>query len=520
MKAIVYLFAMLFSTGAFAQSNFYTTVMDNSYGEYLSLYELPWDQSQLVQVKSEYVPLPQAHSVYSFETISNGLTTPFYIPFCADISSPPLFLNNGILATGTTPLNGVECVFFDGTNVLEFDLNQGAGDSDPLISQLGERAFVLANDGNVKQLYEFDKINHTMTKITNSPIDVNAVCAIWGDDVYYSTVFVNTTLNQTEYALSKASFQNGSFTYSEVQSVAIPIIVDRFVHWGSPVVKWDKLFITQSNQSSVSGVLSDIEVLSIDENEQVELVHQMAQTEFDYVKLFEWDDALWTYVQGLNQLFVCRDGASFGLDTDTGLKTLSNHYVTDNYKLYLDLSIPQSENHEIVALNGMLQTIYTGVHMHILMEDNDIVYLSDWKWYDSSSIVLIHTAFDGFEKIYIDQAAHSPVANASLIHNGEFTFLFAHDFADIDVLKLTGSPSANIEEQEVSIGVFPNPISQGHAIFVESENGGVAQILSSDGKLVKSFEIVPGVNEIETSSINSGVYILLFENRAHRVVVN
>jgi hypothetical protein len=493
--------------------------MDNPYGEYQFLYELPWNQSQLIQVKKEVVPSPQYHSIYTFETISNGLSSPYYIPFCTDVSAEPFFLDDGVLVAGTTPLNGVECVFYNGTNVVEFDLNLGSGDSDPIISAVGEQVFVIANEGNVRQLYEFDKINHTLTKITNSPIDIDNVCAGWGDDIYYSTIFENTAFSQNEYSLIKASLNNGAYSYSTIETLAIPFGVERYAYWDSPLVKWNKLFLVQGSYSFVNAVLSDLKVISIDDNDQVEVVHQVAQTDKDFIKLFEWDDALWTYVQSSNELYVCRDAVSFALDIDSGTKLISDQHITSNDKLFLDLYIPSTDDNDIAAHYGTLQTSYSGKHIHFLTEENEILYLSDWKWHDSSSIVLIHTAFDGVEKVYIDQADHSPVQNSSLVHNGEFTFLFAYEFADVDVLKLTGSPSAGIDEPEVEMSIYLNPINLGDALTMRALRDGEVQLISTSGNVLKQFELTNGVTHISTSSLNPGVYFISFLNQTRRVVV-
>ena len=149
-----------------------------------------------------------------------------------------------------------------------------------------------------------------------------------------------------------------------------------------------------------------------------------------------------------------------------------------------------------------------------------MVYFSDWIWYDSSSIVLIHTAFDVVEDIYIDQADHSPVHNASLVHNGEFTFLFSYAFADIDVLKLTGSPSAGVNELSIDFSAYPNPLSSGESLFLRTDIDGVGEILTADGKVIKQLNLSHGTNVIETSSLSRGVYFVSSMNHTHRIVVN
>ncbi|PHR28179.1 MAG: hypothetical protein COA38_12570 [Fluviicola sp.] len=520
MKSIFYIFAILITSGIYAQSNYVSNVMDNSYGEYVFLYELPWDQSQLIQIKKEVVQSPSFQLIYKFETISNGTSTPFNIPFCAEVSTEPLFLDDGILATGTTPLNGVECVFFDGINVIEFDLNQGNGDSDPFLTVVDDRVFIIANDGNVKQLYEYDQVAHTVTKITNGLIDVKNVCASFGNDVYYSVEYANVSAMQFEYNLYKASLNIGVYTYSNIHSVDIPFGPSRYFYWRNSVNKDGKVFLTQESISFTSGELSDLKVISIDQNDQVETVHQVLPTEKDELKLFEWDDAIWAYVYYQNELYKSTDGLSFTLNVDSGLKLITNHHVTENNKLFLDLYIPVSDIHEIAAHYGILQTIYTGDHLHFLLEDNGVVYFSDWIWYDSSSIVLIHTAFDVVEDIYIDQADHSPVHNASLVHNGEFTFLFSYAFADIDVLKLTGSPSAGVNELSIDFSAYPNPLSSGESLFLRTDIDGVGEILTADGKVIKQLNLSHGTNVIETSSLSRGVYFVSFMNHTHRIVVN
>lgn len=520
MKKFFYLFILLVSSGLHAQSNFVSTVMDNTNGEFTFLHELPWDQSQLVQIEREVVQLPEYHSIYHLETISNGVSTPFYIPSCADISTEPVFLDDGILATGTTPSNGKECVFFDGVYVIEFDLNLGSGDSNPYLRLVDDRVFIFANDGNTRQLYEYDKAAHTVTKITDSPIDVKNVCATWGTDIFYSTEFVNTPSSQTEYILHKASLINGVYLSYVVHMVNVPFGSLRYLFWEYGHVKFGKLFLSQEDFSYANGVLSNLKIISIDQNDQVEIVQEIVPTEDDGLRLFEWNNDLWSYVSYSNELYKSTDGVSFSLDVDSGLKKIANHYITGNNKLFLKLYDPVMQTHEIAAHYGTIQTIYAGDHLDILMEDNEILYLSDWNWSDSNSIVLIHTAFDGVENIHIGDGNHPPIRNASLMHNGEFTFLFTYGVNDVDVLKLTGSPNAGLNDSQIELSISPNPIGSGNLLTILSKKVGKAKLVNASGRILKQFNIEIGENQLNTSFLSQGVYFLSFMNRTQRIVVN
>ena len=150
------------------------------------------------------------------------------------------------------------------------------------------------------------------------------------------------------------------------------------------------------------------------------------------------------------------------------------------------------------------------------------MYLSDCIEYDSSSIVLMYTNMDVVDEVKMQPVFNSPYVNGAVTFNGLFTFLFGtgDSINDYDIYQLTGSPSTGVDELSVNLRLYPNPIEAGETIYLETNGDGTGKISASDGRLVEELDFEVGVNEINTSSLGSGVYTISFKNHTHRIVVN
>jgi hypothetical protein len=184
--------------------------------------------------------------------------------------------------------------------------------------------------------------------------------------------------------------------------------------------------------------------------------------------------------------------------------------------MYLD------ETREIFQYDNGFQSKYHGDFVYFLSEEEGIIYSADYVPGDSSSIVLLYTTMDVVDEVKMSPAYHPPHTNTSVMHEGFFTFLFRINGPafDHDIFQLKGSPSANLEELNVDFSVYPNPVESGSTSFIRTNKEGEAQLLTLDGQKVSSFDVTPGANLIPCSQLPSGVYLISFENRTHRIVVN
>lgn len=518
MKSIFYLFAILITTGINAQSNYTATVMNNSNGDVVQLEKLPWDQSKLVQVKRIYDPSSNTNN-FTLEEVSTGVNNPISIPLSLGIKSKPTFVDDGMLFSGKTSSDGIECLFYDGVSTTVFDLNPGVGDSEPVVYFLQDRIFLIAHDGIARQLYEFDKVTHVVTKITNGTTYVKRVCAVWGESIYYQTRAYNSVTAGFDYVLMKVSLGGSVASYSSIRSISVTTNPINQVLWRSPQLKWGKLYLTEDTYSPLPWELSDLSIISIDENDQIVTVHEDLQTYGGYSNLFEWEDALWSYGSSTTQLYKSTDGVSFSQEVDAGVNEFTDHHISENNKLYFNLHDTVAEIDEIVVFYGSLQTLHSGEDLNFLLEENNILYLSDSKDIYFSSIVLMHTNYDITEEVDVALGSHPLPQDASVMFDNEFTFLFKYNQTNIDVLKLTGSPQAGLPVISKDLLIYPNPVEATGVLTIDSEVEGEFQIYASDNRIVANGSCQMGVNKVEISSLRSGMYFLAFNGMIHQIII-
>ncbi|MFK7786524.1 MAG: T9SS type A sorting domain-containing protein [Crocinitomicaceae bacterium] len=518
MKSLLYFFALILSSGIYAQSNYYQTVMDNSDGDAIYLEKSPWDQSKLIQITRVFDQNSNS-LVYDLFEVSSSVSSPVVVPSCSVITDKPTVLDDGMLITGETS-SGVQCMFFDGISTTVYDLNLGTGNNNPTVHVLEDRIFIIASNFGTEQLYEFDKVAHTVQSLTYGTSSVFEVCAIWDDALFFSTRDYNSTTSQFDYSLIKLDV-SGSFPSSSIiRTISVDMNPAKRVHWSFPQIKWGKLYLTEDILSAVSSAASDLRIISIDQNDQVDEVHQDLQADNIISQLFEWDDALWTYGGNRTQLFKSTDGVSFSQELDLGSKSISDHHISENNKFYLIMNTASASVDEISAYDGTVQTIGTGKILRFLREDNDVVYLSDHNIPDSTSIVLLNTNYDVLDVIKIAYAPFPIRAEATIMFENEFNFIMIFGQADADILKLTGSPSAGADELEIEMSTFPNPINAGDVLEMRALRDGEVELMSTSGNVLKRLEIINGEAHLDTSFLSSGVYFISFGNHTQRIVVN
>lgn len=518
MKSILFFFALTLCQGVYSQSNYVSTFLVNPEINATHLVKLPWDETRLYQIT---VDTQTGFYIYTIDDVSNGTVDPVTIPLCSDIRAEPTFLNDGILLSAITSY-GLELVYFDGVNSTIFDLNQGTDGSDADVFEVNHHIFVLAFDGNYRQLYEFNKITHTITKITTDAISVRHVCAELGDAVYYSTYNHNAPNLSDEYELLKATPNGGSYSFSTIQAISVPTDNMRDLQWRSAVNKWNVIYFSIVNVHMADIALSStIGVIAVDPNDQVSTINLTLPTNSGEFHLVDGAGALWIYSSDHDFLYNSTDGVTFNSETIPTNITLIEHYVTDNDQLYFKSNHPMGE--ELFRYENGLQSKHVGEDLHLLLNENDMLYIYDYSQNDSSSIVLVYAGFDIVEEVFVNVSFHSPYGNSAVIYNGLFTFLFTNGltfFGQNDIFQLTGSPQAGVDELSVELNIYPNPVSAGEAIFIETTIDGVGEIVTADGRVVSQLDLNKGTNVIETSSFTAGVYFISVMNRTHRIVVN
>lgn len=520
MKFFYLILILFLSQGAFAQSNYVSTYLENPVINAFELHSLPWDETRLYQYTRNN---GSGYEVFTIDEVAFNALSPVIPPLCSEILEVPQIIDDGLLIVGSTA-SGKELLYFDEVNSTVFDLNPGAGDSDPLVYTMNDRVFIVAFNGTTEQLFEFDQVAHTISQITNSSIPVQSVCAVWGDDIFYRLKFEDVANGADDYHLMKATLNVSSYVHDTIQSISIPSTPNRMVDWRSPQLFQGFLyFMTVNVQINASTTSSfPVGLISVDANNQVStssLVLPISDGEFLIV---QWDGKLGVYSDLHEFFYSSTDGLNFQSDLVPVDGRLVESHVSENDQLYFTW-LDNTGLREILEFDGGFQSKFAGEHLHFLSEHDNILYYSDYIQFDSSSIVLVYSNIDVVDEVKVYFAFHPPIMNASTMFNGLFTFLFGSEngFADDnDILQLTGAPSAGMEDITVESSIYPNPISSGDELFLESNSDGTGKVLTSDGRMLTTIKIHPGTNRIDTSLLTSGVYFISFKNHTQRIVVN
>lgn len=501
----------------YAQSSYVSTHLENPDVNAVHLLTLPWDETRLYQLT---VDVSTGFYMYTIDDVSYGTVVPLTIPLCSQVRGIPVVFDDGMLLPGNTT-EGLELIYFDGNTSTVFDINAGNADGIPDIFELDDRIFVLGFDGSFRQLYEFSKVTHTLTKITNEQISVQAVCATWGADVYYSTFESDASTMQTEYSLMKASPNGNSFNISTIQAILTPNDPMRFIDWRSPVLKWGSLHLAAVNFHITGIQTSTMGVIIVDANSQVSTINQFIPINSGEFKLIDTPGALHIYSDGHNEVFSSSDDVTYSSTSIPANNYLKEHYVSDNGELYF-MSLHPDDSYEIFRFENGFQSKHVNDHLHFLRKDSEVLYFSNYSQFDSSSIVLLYTGIDVVDEVNVNVGFHSPSIQSSVIFNGLFTFLFASGGVadDNDIFQLIGSPSAGMDDLSLETTVYPNPVSTGDDLFIESNSDGTGKVFTSNGRMLMNVTIHPGTNRIDTAMLTSGVYFIQLNGQMSRFVVN
>jgi hypothetical protein len=509
MKTTLTIFFTIVFTIVNAQSNLYSTFVDNSNQKLtLHLEVLPWNSNELCQVNKSVYPVNNRF-VYSMDIISTGNPESFSIPQCLEISERPMFLNSGILFAGKTASNGYELMYYDGISTTIFDINVGNADSDPIIYVFEGGAYFTAVVGGIRQAFRFDESSLETSQLTNETRDISSLEGALGEVLYYTTSFYNTgmTLYENEF---KTVELTGS--YNSILIRSFNTVTGQSVYWTKPIEKWGKLFFLEAAYYfNANDNSSELRIFSIDSNGGTNLVHnqdQISTSISSLPRLFEWENKLYFYNK--TELFSCASDENFSIESTSLSGTFARHTISENGKLYIVLEHLNDTQDVVEYENSNWNLLYSGRDIHFLLENDNMLYLSDYAWQDSSSIILLNSIGNNVIKVNIKVGAHSPFIDAALIYNDRFTFLFTlnedENEWDTDVLQL--ATIANVQSRELHIGLYPNPILSGTHLNIETNQSGKYQLLSYDGKLIQVGEIYEGKNKVQLAQINPGMYLL------------
>jgi len=517
MKKTTTLFAFLITLSASAQSvDFY---YDGPDANVYNLLEYPSDPTRLLQATWVTNPAPTP-SGYVIEEITNGTLNTLSFPLCNQITLAPHEVSGGFLMPGNTTNLGNEVFFFDGTNTYTYDINPGALGSDMLSFNTVEgETYFSANNGSQYQAFRFVNAS-TVEQLTNETEPVISVCAKWGDTLYYNVQGFNPVTSNPVFKLKKAMWNGVDYDYAQIRELEVPSGGTQ-VSWRDPVIKWGKLFLTESVIDWSSTQSTPRRVISVDSNSQVIEYFELYKLGFSKLELFEWNNKLYSYLNGESDLYSTLDGLSFPVESTVSGGNLVDDKVVDG-NFYLSVS-KNNGTFDFVNYDGSFTPLFNGPGYLKFREDNDgLFYLAQSPDVNGSAVVYyVNTATDEFNSVQVGDGNILPFDNASIIFENQFTFLFQNlspTDNSTDVLQLSNILA--LEEAALETGtIYPNPITNKEMLHVKSDRSDSYLLYNSHGMKIQSGRLVIGENPIELNNLEAGVYFFVTEKSVEKLMI-
>jgi hypothetical protein len=490
--------------------------------EIVELHVLPFDENRLVQISvgAQNPNAPFGAYFYDIIEITGSIAQPYVIPLCTDLFRPT-FLENGILTRGEILNGGQELIYWDGTNLTTFDLDS-LGDSNPLIQIIQGDVYVIATVQGESRAYKFDETTVSIQQISEHPESIEKIVASFNGDYFYQFSVLGSSI-PTDMLWATDNAQ--SSTAGEiVLDITDPLITGNYSNWKSPIIKNGKMYLLQQFYSISNNADCNFRVISIEPDSIGDYVSSVLFEE-DQVQgtgsadVFEWEGDLYYYRGGTNELYKSTDWATFQLEGVLTNGTLKEHYISENGSLYFIQYVLATDSDDVLEYtNGNFELRSGGRHLHILNEFDNKVFMSDWQFGNPSMVRVLDTQWDILDSAVIGLAGHSPVHNASVMFQDKFTFLYESGIQD--VLQLDGVILGVKEEGLMPFDLFPNPISGGQTLSINTPVSGGYELMALDGKLVSSGNLIKGVNHLNSSVVQTGVYLFKINGITKRLVVN
>ncbi|MEZ4993679.1 MAG: T9SS type A sorting domain-containing protein [Saprospiraceae bacterium] len=106
------------------------------------------------------------------------------------------------------------------------------------------------------------------------------------------------------------------------------------------------------------------------------------------------------------------------------------------------------------------------------------------------------------------------VVNKSDCGDNYFNVSFSKKLA----FEATITAIGEIESQTNSIAIYPNPVANTLIIDTQSDHHSNARIISANGSILKSFNMVNQQSEIDVSDLPSGLYFIIIDSQTSKFI--
>lgn len=514
MKLTRLLIALIITSACFGQNTIVSTFMDNSISGFNQridqLHLLPWDESKLIlrYIEFDSISIPETTAKVELFEVSTTQRVPFGIPGCDEIKNDVLFLDNAIIAPGIGSGFTHAVFYLDASTSVAFDFSGSLG-LHARIQKVGDEIFIIGENNGYMELHRLDLNTLQLEQLTNQH-NVARVCGSHNGVVYFQEIDDNGFGMVHNHRFYAVEFDSSNQVYTETLIESVDS--EHYIRWSNPTEFSGELFFTEGGDydSSTGATMSYSKLVSVNAQHQISDVFPFQDVSgIVNPVLFVYQNQLYTYRTGTQEVFVSPDGVNFYmLFSIGGMKGIAEHYLSQNDQLYFRKSDFWYDD-EIFQWNQGYVEIYDGEHMHFQTEFNGIVYITDThQSNDPQRLIMLNTQWNIVEEVDVDFGLHPSVEMAAVWYDNYFTFLFNYGIS-VSVMQLVDNATASLSDLEnTSLKLYPNPVTSGDLLKIESNAAGAYEVISASGESICKGELIVGENEIELETLASGMYLL------------
>lgn len=482
-----------------------TQIYDHDSSDLTQLFNMPYDESRML-VASGPAGLFGENHYYEFDEPNSQLIELTFNGVDEILSLPTMYEDKIFFAADLSGL-GVELSAYDGTSTYFFDLNFGAGNSDPELISFEDDLYVIANNGTARQLFKYLGGTSFQQISEDSTYDVVQFIANRGDEYFYTTYNA-----QFGRRIKRTEDNNGSLVHSIVAPVGFQEVVEDVVMINGNI---HMLSVTYSL------VDASYRVDRIDGSGMISTNYFETGGSFSSGHLFGFDGRLLYYrtEPGFAEVL---DLSTFGqpateIDLNPSLYNYISGHAVQNGKfiLYGEAFIVDVSTGFVLLFDNEAQ-----IQANKAYQSDDGVYLYEINTTsgDPSGVIEVNMNTAQIEKYTVStQGAFMNISSPMVLNNGNIKFIFSNTetLYSSDIYSFAPLLSLNELEEEALI-VFPNPSVNGD-VNIELASHDKIVVASLDGKIVQTVQGFTGINSLHLKE--SGVYIIRAKGKSQKVIV-
>jgi len=504
---ILCLSTLLSATTSFSQS--VTKIYDHDTTDLSLLLNMPFDETRLLVVSgASYSPSGLSYHELN-QTTSQLIDLSF--PNINTIFSFPTITGDKLFFEASVNGIGREIVSYDGTTTLTYDLNAGAGDSDPEIIEFDGEVYAIAFDGGTRQLFKYDGVSNFDLISAETNAEVTDFIASRNDSYYY------ITFNSTDGRKIKVTEDNsGVLSHSIITPTSYQETLSEVVLLNDDIYMLSAIY-----------TLSDVtyRVDKIDINDGITTHHFETAGPYSGGHILAYYNDILYYRTEPGSCDILNVSVPsqpiVQVSIDPVQYSLIGGHVVQNGKLF----IYGYQYILDVSSNPPVPIIEDGSQIQIVpaFETNDAFYLYEIALTsgEQSGIIEVSSLTNQHVRYPVStEAGYMTFGDKVVENNGEITFIFRTNGPPQSTDIYSFGSALSVEENDLSrFEVYPNPSTNG-SVNINVLEAGEMILTTVEGQVLGSFELHTGINPIDVSYLSSGVYLVQFGSSIQRLLVD